>query len=168
MGCCSAASTATKIGIRGVGLVNPEGEKARGNCFWKVERYRGSLRQFRYPCESFINELYSNGLMEQTKQINKGDLAQTLSRELKISLLNARKAVTLLFDSISEGLARKERVMIIGFGTFDVTKRRARRILHPATREEMHLPECNKPIFKPGKELKAAVAKSTESTDEAA
>lgn len=65
--------------------------------------------------------------------------------------------VNALFSAIRKELADGGKVQLIGFGTFDVTKRTARTGRNPRTGETMEIPACRVPRFKPGKELKEAV-----------
>ncbi|HPZ81604.1 MAG TPA: HU family DNA-binding protein, partial [Candidatus Atribacteria bacterium] len=52
---------------------------------------------------------------------------------------------------------RGGKVQLVGFGTFGVKKRAARRGRNPQTGEEIHIPEATVPFFRPGKGLKELV-----------
>ncbi|MDI9458734.1 MAG: HU family DNA-binding protein [Bacillota bacterium] len=70
----------------------------------------------------------------------------------------AGDAVEAVFAAISETLAREEKVTIVGFGTFEVRDRQARKGVNPSTGEEIMIPATKVPAFKPGKSLREAVA----------
>ncbi|MED1469820.1 HU family DNA-binding protein [Bacillus salipaludis] len=67
------------------------------------------------------------------------------------------EAVDVLLETISNTLAKEEKIQLVGFGTFEVRERAARTGRNPQTGEEMQIPASKVPAFKPGKELKKAV-----------
>lgn len=70
---------------------------------------------------------------------------------------DAEEDVNFIFDAIRDKLAEGEKVVLTGFGTFDVRDRSEKRCLNPRTREPMQLPSGKAPAFKPGRGLKEAV-----------
>jgi DNA-binding protein HU-beta len=66
-------------------------------------------------------------------------------------------AVDALFDTISNALAKEEKIQLIGFGTFEVRERAARTGSNPQTGEEIQISASKVPAFKLGRELKEAV-----------
>jgi DNA-binding protein HU-beta len=89
--------------------------------------------------------------------MNKTELVDTVATQAELSKQDAKKAVEALFETISNTLAKEEKIQLIGFGTFEVRERAARTGRNPQTGEEMNIPASKVPAFKPGKELKAAV-----------
>jgi DNA-binding protein HU-beta len=89
--------------------------------------------------------------------MNKTELVDTVATQAELSKQDAKKAVEALFETISNTLAKEEKIQLIGFGTFEVRERAARTGRNPQTGEEMTIPASKVPAFKPGKELKAAV-----------
>ncbi|MBE5100316.1 HU family DNA-binding protein [Priestia aryabhattai] len=89
--------------------------------------------------------------------MNKTELVDAVATQAELSKQDAKKAVEALFETISNTLAKKEKIQLIGFGTFEVRERAARTGRNPQTGEEMTIPASKVPAFKPGKELKAAV-----------
>lgn len=67
------------------------------------------------------------------------------------------KALNAMLDTISEAMENGDTVTIPGFGTFSRKHRGARRGRNPQTGEEMDIPACDVPAFKPGKRLRDAV-----------
>ena len=70
---------------------------------------------------------------------------------------DATSAVEALFDVVTETLADGERVQVIGFGSFEVRDRAARKGRNPQTGDEIEIPATKVPAFKAGKGLKDAV-----------
>ncbi len=89
--------------------------------------------------------------------MNKTELVDAVATQAELSKQDAKKAVEALFETISNTLAKEEKIQLIGFGTFEVRERAARTGRNPQTGEEMTIPASKVPAFKPGKELKAAV-----------
>jgi len=89
--------------------------------------------------------------------MNKTELVDAVATLAELSKQDAKKAVEALFETISNTLAKEEKIQLIGFGTFEVRERAARTGRNPQTGEEMTIPASKIPAFKPGKELKAAV-----------
>ncbi|MFE0565730.1 HU family DNA-binding protein [Priestia megaterium] len=89
--------------------------------------------------------------------MNKTELVDAVATQAELSKQDAKKAVEALFETISNTLAKEEKIQLIGFGTFEVRERVARTGRNPQTGEEMTIPASKIPAFKPGKELKAAV-----------
>ncbi|MGG0465425.1 HU family DNA-binding protein [Priestia aryabhattai] len=89
--------------------------------------------------------------------MNKTELVDAVATQAELSKQDAKKAVEALFETISNTLAKEEKIQLIGFGTFEVRERAARTGRNPQTGEEMTIPASKAPAFKPGKELKAAV-----------
>jgi len=89
--------------------------------------------------------------------MNKTELVDAVATKAELSKQDAKKAVEALFETISNTLAKEEKIQLIGFGTFEVRERATRTGRNPQTGEEMTIPASKVPAFKPGKELKAAV-----------
>ena len=70
---------------------------------------------------------------------------------------DAEKAVNSIISVITEALSRGEKVQLVGFGTFEVRDRAARKGRNPQTKEEIIIPASKAPVFKAGKALKDAV-----------
>ena len=62
-------------------------------------------------------------------------------------------------DVVGEKLAQDEKIMIVGFGSFEVKNRPARTARNPRTGEEIKIAASKAPVFKAGKALKDSVNK---------
>ncbi|KMY54371.1 DNA-binding protein [Bacillus sp. FJAT-27231] len=89
--------------------------------------------------------------------MNKTELVNVVAEKTELSKQDATKAVNALFETISNTLAKEEKIQLIGFGTFEVRERAARTGRNPQTGEEIQIAASKIPAFKPGKELKEAV-----------
>jgi DNA-binding protein HU-beta len=90
--------------------------------------------------------------------MNKSQLVAALAAKSELSRKDAEKALNGFVDVINESLAKGEKVQLIGFGTFEVKNRPARTARNPRTGAEIKIAASKAPAFKPGKEMKAAVA----------
>lgn len=88
---------------------------------------------------------------------NKAELVSEVSAKTDLTKKEAAAAVDAIFTSIQENLAKGEKVQLIGFGTFEVRNRAARKGRNPQTGVEIQIPASKVPAFKPGKALKDAV-----------
>ena len=89
--------------------------------------------------------------------MNKAELIDAVATKSELTKQDSRKAVDALFETISNTLAKEEKIQLIGFGTFEVRERAERTGRNPQTGEEMTIPASKVPAFKPGKELKEAI-----------
>lgn len=86
----------------------------------------------------------------------KKDLVEEVSKVV-CNKKEADAAVNAVIDSIKKALKKGDKVSIVGFGTFSVTKRAARTGRNPQTGEAMKIKAKKVPKFTPGKEFKAVV-----------
>jgi len=91
--------------------------------------------------------------------MNKADLISSMAEKGALSKKDAEKALNAFLESVQDALAKGEKVQIIGFGSFEVRKRAARKGRNPQTKKEIEIPASNAPIFKAGKALKDALNK---------
>ncbi len=91
--------------------------------------------------------------------MNKTELVANVAEKAGLTKKDAEKAVNALFSSIEEALVKKDKVQMIGFGTFEVKARAARTGRNPQTGDEIKIPASKNPVFKAGKALKEAVNK---------
>ena len=89
--------------------------------------------------------------------MNKTELVANVAEKAGLTKKDAEKAVNALFSSIEEALVKKDKVQMIGFGTFEVKARAARTGRNPQTGDEIKIPASKNPVFKAGKALKEAL-----------
>jgi len=88
--------------------------------------------------------------------MNKGDLINEVAKVVSTKK-EAQEAVDCVFSSITKALKKGDAVTVVGFGTFKVTKRKARKGRNPQTGEEIKIKASKAPKFTSGKSLKEAV-----------
>ena len=91
--------------------------------------------------------------------MTKAELIAKVAEQANLSKKDADKAVSAVVDSIVASLEKGERVQLVGFGTFEVRERAARKGRNPRTKEEIDIPASKLPVFKAGKAFKDSVAK---------
>ena len=89
--------------------------------------------------------------------MNKGDLVNEVAKVVKTKK-EAKAAVDCVFSSITKALKKKDTVTLIGFGTFKVGQRKARKGRNPQTGEEIKIKAKKIAKFVPAKALKDAVS----------
>ncbi len=91
--------------------------------------------------------------------MNKAELVSSVAEKTDLTKKDVEKAVTGILDSITEALARGEKVQLVGFGTFEIRARAARKGRNPQTGQEIEIAATSVPVFKAGKALRESVAK---------
>lgn len=91
--------------------------------------------------------------------MNKNELINAVSERANITKKDAEIAVSATFEAISDALCDGEKVQLVGFGAFEVKKRKARIGRNPKTKEAVEIPATKVPVFKAGKLLKDSVAR---------
>ncbi len=89
--------------------------------------------------------------------MTKAELVTYIAKEAGLTKANAEKALDAFMKAVMEALSKGEKVTLVGFGTFYVAERAERRGRNPQTKEEIIIPACKVPKFKPGKLLKEKV-----------
>ncbi len=91
--------------------------------------------------------------------MNKSELVEAVHDKLGGTKKAAEEAVNAFVDVVTNELSRGNKVQLVGFGTFEVRDRAARKGRNPQTGEEMRIPASKAPVFKAGKHLKDVVNK---------
>ena len=91
--------------------------------------------------------------------MNKSELTAALAEATGFSKKDSEKALNAVIDVISAELVKGGKVQVVGFGTFEVKSRPARKARNPRTGEEIKIGASKAPAFKAGKTLKDAVNK---------
>ena len=89
--------------------------------------------------------------------MNKTEFINAIAKEAKATKAAANDALNAMITVITKSLKKGEAIQITGFGTFEVTKRAARKGRNPATGKEIKIPASKTPKFKAGAVLKKAV-----------
>ncbi len=85
--------------------------------------------------------------------MNKGDLIDRIASDAGITKAQAQDALNSFIDATTKDLKKGNKVTLVGFGTFSVSKRSARKGRNPQTGKEINIPAKKVVKFKPGKDL---------------
>ncbi|MDA8096065.1 MAG: HU family DNA-binding protein [Desulforudis sp.] len=91
--------------------------------------------------------------------MNKAELVSSVAEKTDLTKKDVEKAVSAMLDSISDALAKGDKVQLVGFGTFETRQRAARKGRNPQTGQEIDIAATSVPVFKAGKVLRESVAK---------
>jgi DNA-binding protein HU-beta len=89
--------------------------------------------------------------------MTKAELISKMAAGAKISKAASGKALEAFLDGVKAALKKDDRVTLVGFGTFSVSKRKARKGRNPRTGKEIKIPARKVPKFTAGKALKDAI-----------
>lgn len=89
--------------------------------------------------------------------MNKTELCAAIAAKTGFSKKDAEKFVGAFVDTVVESLQKDEKVQIVGFGSFEVKSRPARKARNPRTGAEIEIAATKAPTFKAGKALKDSV-----------
>ena len=89
--------------------------------------------------------------------MNKAELISKIAEDADVSKAMAEKILNATLSGIKEGLTDDGNLTLVGFGTFSVVKRAARKGRNPQTGKAIKIPAKKVVKFKPGKNLKDAV-----------
>ena len=91
--------------------------------------------------------------------MNKAELVSAISEKTGTSKKSTETSLNAFVEIVTEALKKDEKVQLVGFGSFEVRKRAARKGRNPQTKEEIKIPASKAPVFKAGKALKDIVNK---------
>lgn len=91
--------------------------------------------------------------------MNKAELISSVAEKTELTKKDSEKAVAAMLDTIGEALSKGDKVQLVGFGTFEIRERAARKGRNPQTGEEININAARVPVFKAGKALRDSVDK---------
>ena len=91
--------------------------------------------------------------------VTKKDLVGAVAEKAGVTKAQAAKAVNAFVDTIIGSMKKKKKVTLIGFGTFSVRQRKARKGINPKTKETIKIPAKKVPHFSASKKFKDLIAK---------
>ena len=89
--------------------------------------------------------------------MNKTELIAAIADKAGLTKKDAEEVVNAFTETVTQALKKGDKVQLVGFGTFEVTKRGARTGRNPQTGETMKIAATKAPKFKPGKAFKDAL-----------
>ena len=91
--------------------------------------------------------------------MNKQELISAAAEKTGFSKKDTEMTINAALETIVQALEEKEKVQLVGFGSFEVKQRAARIGRNPKTKEAIEIPASKAPVFKPSKALKDTLAK---------
>ena len=89
--------------------------------------------------------------------MNKTELITAMAEKSGLSKKDSENALTAFVESVEDALKSGDKVQLVGFGTFEVKARAARKGINPQTKKPVEIAASKAPVFKAGKGLKAAL-----------
>ncbi len=89
--------------------------------------------------------------------MKKVELVEAVATSVGLTKADANRAIDATFDAITKALKKGDKITLIGFGTFGVSRRAARTGRNPQTGAEVKIPARNAVTFKAGTQLKNKV-----------
>ncbi len=91
------------------------------------------------------------------KPMNRAQLTELVAKELGESKAGADRAIAAVLGGITKGLKKQKKVSLVGFGSFEVKRRKARKGRNPQTGEAIRIKASKSVGFRAGKPLKESV-----------
>lgn len=91
--------------------------------------------------------------------MTKPELVSAIAEKAGVTKKVAAATLEAFMETVKEALSKGEKVALVGFGTFEVRERKARKGINPQTKKVIHIPAKKVPAFRPGKDLRASVPK---------
>jgi DNA-binding protein HU-beta len=89
--------------------------------------------------------------------MNKAELVAAISKDCGLTKVDVNGVLDSFVSHVTRSLKKGERVTLVGFGTFLISRRKSRRGCNPQTRAPIRIAGGRVPRFAPGKELKGAI-----------
>lgn len=90
--------------------------------------------------------------------MTKAELIERVAKDCKCSKALAENAINSVTNNVTKALKKGQKITLTGFGTFAVTRRKARKGRNPQTGAEINIKARRVPKFRPGKELRDSVS----------
>lgn len=91
--------------------------------------------------------------------MTKAEFIAAVAEKAGMTKKDTEATVSAVIDTITDSLAKGEKIQLVGFGTFEVRERAAREGINPQTKAKIKIAATKVPAFKAGRALKDAVAK---------
>ena len=90
--------------------------------------------------------------------MNKAELIERVARDTGLTKADSLRAIDALLDNVTKSLRKGEKVTLVGFGSFQTARRRARNGRNPQTGTPIKIAARRVPKFIPGKDLREEVS----------
>ena len=112
------------------------------------------MLNIKYILDSSLFLLYYIG----GNTMNKQDLVTAIAKESKLTKKDSEAALNALISTVETAMKKKDKVTLVGFGTWEVRQRAARKGVNPRTKETINIPATKVAVFRAGKALKNIAA----------
>ena len=85
--------------------------------------------------------------------MNKTELINAISEKAGLTKVDSKKALDAFIETVGEELKKGEKIALVGFGTYSVTEKAARKGINPRTKATINIPAKKVVKFKAGAEL---------------
>ncbi len=85
--------------------------------------------------------------------MNKTELINAIAEKSGLSKVDSKKALDAFVEAVTEEVKQGGKVALVGFGTFSVTEKAARKGINPRTKEVINIPAKKAVKFKAGSDL---------------
>lgn len=92
--------------------------------------------------------------------MNRSELVESIAKQTGATKADTERMLNAFTGIVEKNIKKKDGIRLVGFGTFTVSKRKARVGRNPQTGEEIKIPARTVPVFRPGAALKGAVSKA--------
>jgi DNA-binding protein HU-beta len=89
--------------------------------------------------------------------MKKVELVEAVATKVGLTKADANRAIDATFEAITKALKKGDKITLVGFGTFGVSRRQARTGRNPQTGAQVKIPARNAVTFKAGAQLKNEV-----------
>ncbi len=89
--------------------------------------------------------------------MNKAELINAVADKACLTRKDTEKVVNAFVEVVCDTLKTGDKVQLVGFGSFEVKQRAARKGHNPITKKEIDIPASKAPVFKAGKALKDSI-----------
>lgn len=89
--------------------------------------------------------------------MNKAELVAAIAEKAGIAKKDADKALAAFIETVEAEMKKGGKVQLVGFGTFEVRERAARKGINPLTKETINIAASKAPVFKAGNAFKNAI-----------
>lgn len=90
--------------------------------------------------------------------MNKAELVSVMAQKSGLTKKETEVALNALLEAVQGALQLDEKVILVGFGAFEMRAKAARKGLNPRTKQAIDIPATTVPVFKAGKEFKMRVS----------
>ena len=103
--------------------------------------------------------MFNHPILDFKKQIkmNKSELIDAIASDSGLTKADSKRALDAFVDTTTKALKKGDKIALVGFGSFSVSKRSAREGRNPQTGKTIKIPSKNVVKFKPGADLSGAV-----------